>query len=164
MADLPVKRQFYDAVACDPMRSVVQRVARASVEVDGTEIGAIGPGLLALVGVTTGDTRAHAARLALKLWHLRIFEDEAGAMNRSVAETSRELLVVSQFTLYADTSRGRRPSFIAAAPPAEAEPLVQAVVDELRALGATVAVGQFGARMAVSLVNDGPVTIIVDVD
>jgi D-tyrosyl-tRNA(Tyr) deacylase len=145
------------------MRAVVQRVSRASVTVDGEVVGAIGPGLLALVGVTHDDAQEQSRRLAERIWHLRVLDDEAGVMNRSVADTTRSVLVVSQFTLYGDTSRGRRPSWIAAARPAQAEPLVQAVIDELRRLGATVASGRFRAEMAVELVNDGPVTVLLDV-
>jgi D-tyrosyl-tRNA(Tyr) deacylase len=139
------------------MRAVVQRVLEAQVDVDGDTVGAIGAGLCVFVGVTHDDTDAHAARLAEKLWHLRVME---GA--RSVADTGAEILVVSQFTLYADTRKGRRPSWSAAAPPEVASPLVDAVVEALRGLGARVATGVFGAHMHVSLVNDGPVTLIVD--
>jgi D-tyrosyl-tRNA(Tyr) deacylase len=142
----------------------VQRVSRAGVTVGGSEVGAIGPGLCVLVGVTHEDDADRARRLAAKLWHLRIFDDQAGVMNRSAAETGAEVLVVSQFTLYGDTARGRRPSWIAAARPEQAEPLVDAVVAELRALGATVATGRFGADMQVALVNDGPVTLIVELE
>jgi D-aminoacyl-tRNA deacylase len=145
------------------VRAVVQRVTRASVTVGGDEVGAIGPGLCVLVGVTHGDGADEARRLAAKLWHLRIFADDAGTMNRSMAEAGGAVLVISQFTLYGDTSRGRRPSWIAAARPEDAEPLVDAVIDELRALGATVATGRFRADMQVALVNDGPVTMILDV-
>jgi D-tyrosyl-tRNA(Tyr) deacylase len=145
------------------MRALVQRVQRAAVRVDGEQVGAIGPGLCALVGVTHTDTEGHAARLAERIWHLRIMDDHAGVMNRSVADTTRAVLVVSQFTLYGDTSRGRRPSWIAAAPPAQAEPLVQVVIDRLRAFGGDVATGRFRAQMALELVNDGPVTVMVDV-
>lgn len=145
------------------MRAVVQRVRSASVTVEEEVVGAIGPGLCVLVGVTHDDSPAHARKLAEKLWHLRVMDDEAGVMNRSVADTTRELLVVSQFTLYGDTSGGRRPSWIAAARPEHAEPLVQAVVDHLRHLGATVATGRFRTEMLVSLENDGPVTVLVDV-
>ena len=144
------------------MRAVVQRVTSAVVTVDGEEVGRIGAGLCALVGVTHGDDEAAARALAQRLWHLRVFEDEAGKMNRSAAELGRALLVVSQFTLYADTSRGRRPSFAGAARPEVAEPLVEALVAELSRLGATVATGRFGAEMAVTLTNDGPVTIILE--
>jgi D-tyrosyl-tRNA(Tyr) deacylase len=127
------------------------------------EVGSIGAGLLALVAVTHGDGPDQARRLAERLWHLRIFDDEAGVMSRSLADTSGEILVVSQFTLYGDTSRGRRPSWVAAARPEQAEPLVDAVVAELRSLGALVATGRFRADMAVELVNDGPVTVILEV-
>ena len=145
------------------MRAVVQRVTSAHVTVGGSQVGAIGPGLCVLLAVTHDDDADRASRMAHKLWHLRILADDAGVMNRSVRETGREILVVSQFTLYGDTSRGRRPSWIAAAPPEQAEPLVDAVVGELRALGATVATGAFGADMQLALVNDGPVTLIVEV-
>ena len=145
------------------MRGVVQRVVRASVTSEGVEVGAIGPGLCVFVGVTHADTDAQAVKLASRLWHLRIFDDEAGVMNRSVADTAGALLVVSQFTLYGDTSSGRRPSWINAARPEVAEPLVDRVVAELRALGATVGTGRFRTAMQVTLVNDGPVTVIVDV-
>lgn len=145
------------------MRGVVQRVVRASVTSEGVEVGAIGPGLCVFVGVTHADTDAQAVKLASRLWHLRIFDDEAGVMNRSVADTAGALLVVSQFTLYGDTSSGRRPSWINAARPEVAEPLVDRVVAELRALGATVGTGRFRTNMQVAIVNDGPVTVIVDV-
>lgn len=144
------------------MRAVVQRVRRASVEVDGEIVGAIGPGLLALVGVTHDDGPANAEKLAGKLAHLRIFDDEAGVMNRSLVDSGGAALVVSQFTLYGDTSKGRRPSWIAAARPEHAEPLVTAVVEGLRALGPTVATGVFRAEMLVDLLNDGPVTVTVE--
>ncbi|HZA78390.1 MAG TPA: D-aminoacyl-tRNA deacylase [Acidimicrobiales bacterium] len=136
----------------------------ARVTVGGSEVGAIGPGLCVLLGVTHADDLDRAERMAAKLWHLRIFDDDAGLMNRSVGDAGGEILVVSQFTLYGDTSRGRRPSWVAAAPPEQAEPLVEAVVAELRALGATVATGRFGADMQVALVNDGPVTLIVGLE
>ena len=142
---------------------MVQRVTRASVHVGDELVGAIGPGLCVLVGVTHGDDRAKAAKLAEKVWHLRVFDDDDGVMNRSVADTTRAVLVVSQFTLYGDTSKGRRPSWIDAARPEHAEPLVDAVVDSLRSLGATVATGRFRTEMAVELVNDGPVTLLLDV-
>jgi D-aminoacyl-tRNA deacylase len=145
------------------MRAVVQRVTEAQVTVDGGVVGAIGPGLVALVGVTHDDDADRARRLAAKLWHLRILDDDRGVMNRSVADAGGELLVVSQFTLYGDTAKGRRPSWVAAAPPEHAEPLVEAVVAGLRALGAQVATGRFRADMRVALVNDGPVTVVVDV-
>jgi D-tyrosyl-tRNA(Tyr) deacylase len=145
------------------VRAVVQRVSRACVRVDGAMVGEIGRGLCVLVGVTHGDGRGEADRLAAKLSGLRLFDDEAGVMNRSVVEEGGDVLVVSQFTLYGDTTRGRRPSWTAAAPAAEAEPLVAAVVAALRASGLTVATGRFGAKMEVELVNDGPVTVLVDV-
>lgn len=145
------------------MRAVIQRVQSASVTVDGEVVGAIGSGIVALVGVTHDDTVAHATRLADKLWNLRIMADAAGVMNRSVADDGGEILVVSQFTLYGNTSAGRRPSWIAAAKPEVAEPLIDHVVAALRANGATVATGRFRTDMAVALVNDGPVTVIVDI-
>ena len=145
------------------MRSVVQRVSRAAVDVAGERISAIGPGLLALVGVTHDDGAAEATKLAAKLAHLRVFDDDAGVMNRSVLEAGGEILVVSQFTVYGDTVKGRRPSWLAAARPEQAEPLVEAVVAELRALGVPVATGRFRTEMAVELVNDGPVTILLEV-
>lgn len=144
------------------MRAIVQRVRRASVDVAGEEVGAIGPGLCALVGVTHGDGPGDARRLAERLWHLRIFEDDEGRLNRSAAELGLAVLVLSQFSVYADTSRGRRPSFVAAARPEQAEPLVDQLVEQLRDLGATVATGRFRADMAVSLVNDGPLTVTLD--
>jgi len=133
------------------------------VRVDGQVVGEIGPGLCCLVGVTHDDDRQAAVKLAAKLWHLRIFADDNGHMNRSVADTSGELLVVSQFTLYGDTRKGRRPSFIAAAALDEAARLIDDLVEELRRLGATVATGSFGANMAVELINDGPVTLMLEV-
>jgi D-tyrosyl-tRNA(Tyr) deacylase len=144
---------------------VVQRVSRARVTVDRgrTPVGDIGPGLCVLVGVTHDDTPERAVKLADRIWNLRIMDDENGVMNRSVADTTRSVLLVSQFTLYGDTSRGRRPSWLAAAPPEVAEPLVEEVGDELRRLGADVATGRFRAEMAVELVNDGPVTIVLEV-
>jgi D-tyrosyl-tRNA(Tyr) deacylase len=144
------------------MRAVVQRVSEARVRVDGETVGAIEAGLLVLVGVTHGDGPADAQKLAAKVWGLRVFPDDAGIMNRSVAEVGGQVLVVSQFTLYGDTSRGRRPSWIDAAPPDVAAPLVDAVVAHLSELGAVVATGRFGADMAVELVNDGPVTLILE--
>ena len=142
------------------VRAVVQRVSRASVRVDGEVIGAIErPGLLVLLGVTHTDTAAVAHKLADKTWQLRILDGE-----RSCAELDAPLLVVSQFTLYADTRKGRRPSWSAAAPGPVSEPLVDAYVDALRNRGAQVETGRFGAHMEVSLVNDGPVTLILDLD
>ncbi len=125
-------------------------------------VGSIGSGLCVLVGVTHGDTGATATRLADKLWHLRILDDADGVMNVSAADADAPLLIVSQFTLYGDTAKGRRPSWLAAAPPEHAEPLVEAVVARLRDLGATVESGRFRTDMAVALVNDGPVTLVVD--
>jgi D-aminoacyl-tRNA deacylase len=140
------------------VRAVVQRVSQASVMVDGQSAGAISePGLLVLVGVTHDDTKDKAAKLAAKLWGLRILEGE-----KSCSDVSAPLLVISQFTLYADTRKGRRPTWQAAAPGPAAEPLVDALVSSLRGLGARVETGVFGADMKVSLVNDGPVTIILD--
>jgi D-tyrosyl-tRNA(Tyr) deacylase len=144
------------------VRVVVQRVTRAAVTVGGEVVGRIGPGLCLLVGVTHSDTVPVAARMADKVWGLRIFRDEAGAMNRSAADVGAEILVVSQFTLYGDVTRGRRPSFSEAAPGSVAEPIVDALLRSLRTLGPVVATGRFGADMAVDLVNDGPVTVIVD--
>jgi D-aminoacyl-tRNA deacylase len=145
------------------VRALVQRVTGARVRVGGEVVGEIGPGLCVLVGVTHDDTEAAAARLAEKVWHLRLFDDDTGVMNLPVAAiTSGEALVVSQFTLYGDTRRGRRPSWTAAAPPGQAEPLVEAFVAALRGLGATVATGRFGAHMTVELVNDGPVTLMIE--
>jgi len=131
------------------------------VTVAGEVVGAIDGGLCVLVGVTHDDTEAVARKLADKIWNLRIFDDDNGVMNRSVADRTREVLIVSQFTLYADTSAGRRPSYIAAARPEIAEPLVEAVIAELRRLGATVATGRFRTEMQVSLTNDGPVTVML---
>jgi D-aminoacyl-tRNA deacylase len=145
------------------MRAVVQRVTRADVTVGNSTIAAIGPGLCVLLAVAHDDDAERARRMAERLWHLRILADDAGVMNRSASEKGAPILVVSQFTLYGDTARGRRPSWIAAARPEQAEPLVEAVVDQLRALGATVATGRFGADMQLALINDGPVTLIIDV-
>jgi D-tyrosyl-tRNA(Tyr) deacylase len=140
------------------VRAVIQRAIQASVSVSGTVVGALpGPGLVVLVGVTHTDTPAAAAALARKVFYLRILRDE-----KSAAETGAALLVISQFTLYGETSRGRRPSWLAAAPGPVAEPLVDAFVAALRELGASVQTGVFGADMQVSLVNDGPVTLIVE--
>jgi D-tyrosyl-tRNA(Tyr) deacylase len=140
------------------MRAVAQRVAQASVTIDGRVAGAIAdPGLLVLVGVTHDDTPDKARKLAAKLWGLRILDGE-----KSCSDIGAPLLVVSQFTLYADTAKGRRPTWNNAAPGLVAEPLVTAVVNELTALGARVETGVFGADMKVALVNDGPVTIIIE--
>jgi len=142
------------------MRAVVQRAASASVAVDSAVVGALDrPGLMVLIGVTHTDSAATAAKLAAKIWTLRILADE-----RSASDTHAPVLVVSQFTLYADTAKGRRPSWGAAAPRPVSEPLIETFVSALRDLGADVASGVFGADMQVSLVNDGPVTVILDVD
>jgi D-tyrosyl-tRNA(Tyr) deacylase len=140
------------------MRALVQRVSEASVTVGGEEVARIGRGLLVLLGVRRGDTEAEADRIARKLLALRVFEDEAGRMNRSVRDVGGELLCVSQFTLYGDTRKGNRPSFVVAAAPEEAERLYEHVREALSARG-----GVFGARMAVALVNDGPVTLLIEV-
>lgn len=146
------------------MRIVLQRVKHATVSVGGEEAGAIGPGLLALVGVREGDDEAEARRLAAKTAELRIFPDGEGRFNRSLVETGGEALVVSQFTLYGDIRRGRRPSFNDAARPEAAEPLVEAYARALEAAGVRVARGRFGAYMEVDLLNDGPVTLVLDSD
>lgn len=150
------------------MRGLVQRVSRATVTVEGVSggreiTGEIGAGILVFVGVTHDDTEAHAAKLADKIWNLRIFDDADGVMNRSAADDGLEVLVVSQFTLYGDTRRGRRPGYSDAARPELAEPLVEVVVDALRASGAVVETGRFRTEMAVALVNDGPVTLLIEV-
>jgi D-tyrosyl-tRNA(Tyr) deacylase len=144
------------------MRAVIQRVAHAKVEVEGVVTGEIGPGLLVLLGAARGDTAADADYLAEKIVQLRIFSDDAGKMNRSLADTGGALLVVSQFTLYGDTRKGRRPSFDHAAPPEEARALYEHFVASVRRLCPRVETGMFQAHMAVSLTNDGPVTLIVE--
>jgi D-aminoacyl-tRNA deacylase len=144
------------------MKIVVQRVSRASVRVDGEVVGAIGTGLLLLVGVEKGDGPEQVERAAHRLATLRVFPDDAGAMNRGLDEVAGEILVVSQFTLAGSIRRGRRPDFFAAAAPEDAEPLVEALVASLRGCGITVATGVFRAHMEVELVNDGPVTFIWD--
>lgn len=144
------------------MRAVVQRVASARVTVQQEVVGEIGAGLVALVGVHQQDGPADAAWLVDKLTHLRVFEDSAGKMNHSLLETAGAALVISQFTLYGDARKGRRPSFAAAAGPDIAAPLVQQVADGLRAAGIRTATGRFGAHMRVALENDGPVTILLD--
>ena len=133
--------------------------------VDGvtTRVGEIGPGVLVLVGVTHTDTEQSAGKLADKIWNLRIMGDSEGVMNLSVADTTRNVLIVSQFTLYGDTNGGRRPSWIAAAKPEVAEPLVTKVIEELRRLGAHVETGRFRTDMKVAFVNDGPVTVTIEV-
>ncbi len=143
------------------MRAVCQRVSEARVRVDGAVVGEIGHGWLVLLGVGPSDDAATAARLADKIVGLRVFEDEHGKMNRSVLDVGGAVLLVSQFTLYADTSRGRRPGFTGAAPPTLAEPMVEQVAGLIRERGLTVETGRFGAHMAVELTNDGPVTIIL---
>jgi D-tyrosyl-tRNA(Tyr) deacylase len=140
----------------------VQRVSFARVRVGEETVGEIGPGLCVLLGVARGDEAEVAARLAEKVARLRIFENEEGRFDRSLLDTGGEALVVSQFTLIADTAKGNRPSFGDAARPEEAEPLYEAFVDALRGLGVAVTTGSFGTRMAVELVNDGPVTILLE--
>lgn len=145
------------------MRVVVQRVSRASVRVAGTACGEIGAGLLVLLGVAEGDDENRARRLAAKVARLRVLEDGEGRFDHSLLDTGGAALVVSQFTLLADSAKGNRPSFTGAARPEHAEPLYESFCAELRALGVPVETGSFGARMDVELVNDGPVTIILDV-
>jgi len=151
------------------VRALVQRVSEARVRVDDRVVGEIGGGVCVLVGVTHDDDGATARRLAEKVWHLRVFDDGDAFMNVGLDEIAQrragsgQVLVVSQFTLYGDTRKGRRPSWAAAARPDHAEPLIDAFVDALRALGATVATGVFGAHMDVELVNDGPVTVMIEV-
>ena len=144
------------------MRALIQRVNRASVTVDGDVVGEIGRGLCVFVGVTHSDDDEVATKLAERVWRLRVFDDDAGLMNVSVGEVGGEVLVVSQFTLYGDTRKGRRPSWIAAARPEQAQPLIERFSAALAALGARVATGRFAAHMHVELVNDGPVTITVE--
>lgn len=144
------------------MRAVIQRVSRASVSVEGEVVGAIGPGMLILAGAGAGDSIADVSALAAKLGDLRIFPDGDGRFNRSLRDVGGAALVVSQFTLYGDVKRGRRPSFTAAAPPDIAEPLIEALVDALAADGFEVAAGRFGAMMDVDLCNEGPFTVIVE--
>ena len=144
------------------MRAVVQRVVRASVGVNGRVESEIGAGLLVLLGIAEGDVDDDAAQLAGKVARLRVFENDAGRLDRSLLETGGAALVVSQFTLIADTSKGNRPSFASAAAPQEAEQLVERFSDSLRQLGIPTAGGVFGARMKVELVNDGPVTIVLE--
>lgn len=144
------------------MRAVVQRVSEASVRVDGEVVSRIGRGLVVLLGVGKGDDEADASSLAGKVLNLRVFPDEAGQMNRSVLDVGGGLLVVSQFTLYGDARKGRRPSYVDAAPPEEASRLYEAFVERVRPSGLDVATGVFRAMMDVSLVNEGPVTILLD--
>ncbi len=144
------------------MRALIQRVANASVRIDGEPIADIGPGLVVLLGVAEGDVDADAAYLVGKIANLRIFSDEQNRFNRSALDTGAELLVVSQFTLYGDTRKGRRPDFTAAAPPTEALRLYEYAVELFHQTGLTVATGRFQEHMEVSLVNDGPVTLMLD--
>jgi D-tyrosyl-tRNA(Tyr) deacylase len=145
------------------MRAVIQRVSRSSVQVNEAEVGAIGRGVMVLLGIGPGDSEEHARALARKVTELRIFPDEYGKMNHSLLDVGGEALVISQFTLYGDTSKGRRPSFVGAAPPAQAIPLYERFIALLRESGVRhVAHGVFGADMQVSLVNDGPVTLILE--
>jgi D-aminoacyl-tRNA deacylase len=145
------------------MKAVLQRVLRASVLVEGRVEGEIGTGLLVLLGIAAGDGEDDAARLAGKVARLRVFENDEGRLDRSLLDTGGAALVVSQFTLIADTQKGNRPSFAAAAAPQDAEPLVESFCTALRELGIAVETGVFGARMEIELVNDGPVTIVLDV-
>jgi len=144
------------------MRVVLQRVSRASVAVDGEAVASIGPGLLVLVGVAQGDGETEARRLAQKCAEIRVFPDAEGKFNLSLRDVAGEALVVSQFTLLADVRRGRRPSFLNAAPPQTAEPLVETFAQAMREMGIPTGTGRFGAMMAVELVNEGPVTIVLD--
>lgn len=144
------------------MRALIQRVARASVSVDGRVIGSIGRGLVVLLGVKNGDTEAAAEFLSGKIVNLRIFEDADGKFNLSALDVGAEILAISQFTLYADTRRGRRPGFTDAAPPPISQPLYEYTVECLRKSGLKTATGEFGAHMVVEIINDGPVTVMID--
>ncbi len=144
------------------MRALVQRCTEAWVRSEGVEVGRIEQGLCCLLGITHTDDEATSLKMADKLWNLRIIDDDDGVMNRSIADTTKSLLLVSQFTLYGDTRKGRRPSWIEAARPEQAEPLFTSVVDALGELGATVETGVFRTDMAVGLINDGPVTVQVE--
>jgi len=144
------------------MRAVIQRVKESRVDIDGTVVGRIGPGLLVLLGVGEADTEADAAYLARKIVEMRIFADAGGAMNLSVQDVQGEVLVVSQFTLWADCRKGRRPSFVRAARPEKAREIYARFVEEMKGTGLTVATGRFQEMMEVHLVNDGPVTILID--
>lgn len=155
-------RAVLTAGTLSPVKALVQRVTRAAVVVDGECVGAIARGLCAFIGVAHDDVSHDADVLADRLVDLRIFEDEAGKMNRSLADTKGALLVVSQFTLMADTRRGRRPSFVGAASPERAQPLIDRIVERARGRGLDVATGRFGAHMSVELCNDGPVTLMLD--
>ncbi|MDH4351594.1 MAG: D-aminoacyl-tRNA deacylase [Gemmatimonadota bacterium] len=145
------------------MRAVVQRVREAAVTVDEEIVGEIGPGLLVLLGIHGSDSAGDGELMARKLVGLRIFSDNEGLMNRSVADVGGSVLLVSQFTLYGDVRKGRRPSFVEAARPEHAEPLVEHVAETIRSSGVPVKQGRFGAKMAVSLTNDGPVTIVIEI-
>jgi D-tyrosyl-tRNA(Tyr) deacylase len=153
---------FYFLLEELTMRAVVQRVSRAKVMIAGEMVGEIGVGLAVLLGVTHADTPEHARWLAEKIAGLRIFNDADGKMNRDLAEVKGAMLIVSQFTLYGDCRKGKRPSFIDAAPPGAAIPLYEAFINGVKALGIRAATGRFGADMQVELVNDGPVTLIVE--
>lgn len=146
------------------MRAVVQRVKEATVSIEGETVGEIGKGLAILLGVAQGDSEREARYLAEKIAHLRIFANDEGKFNLSALDVGAQALVVSQFTLYGDTRKGRRPSFTSAAPPEVAEPLVDRFIDFLRALGLHVESGRFGAMMLVNIANDGPVTLILDTE
>jgi len=146
------------------MRALVQRVSKASVTVEENTVGSIHKGLCVFVGVTHSDTSKTAERLANKLLHLRIFEDSSGKMNLSTVDLKSEILIISQFTLYGDVEKGRRPSWIASAPGEVAEPLIEYLIDCLRSEGIQVETGSFGAFMNVELINSGPTTLIIDVD
>lgn len=155
-----MRSSIWHAVA---VRAVLQRAMGAQVHVDGVHLGGFdGPGLVALIGVTHDDSAAIAGKLAEKIWNLRIFPAQGDGRESSASDLGLPILVISQFTLYADTRKGRRPTWDAAAPGPVAEPLVNAVIDALRALGATVSTGRFGADMQVQLVNDGPMTILLE--
>ncbi len=155
--------RFGTVVTLRGVRALVQRVTEASVTVDGEVVGSIGAGLCTLVGVTHDDGPEQARKLATKLAKLRVLDDADGVMNRSVLDEGAEVLVVSQFTLYGSTAKGNRPSWIEAARPEQAEPLVDEVVAALREFGVVVATGRFRTEMAVALVNDGPVTVLLEV-
>ncbi len=144
------------------MRALIQRVSRASVTVAEEVVGSIDNGLVALIGITHDDDEAGARKLAEKITNLRVMDDDEGVMNRSVLDVGGSVLAISQFTLYGDAAKGRRPSWIAAAKPEVAEPLVQAVIDEMRALGVPVETGVFRADMSVDLTNDGPCTVMLE--
>jgi D-tyrosyl-tRNA(Tyr) deacylase len=144
------------------MRVCVQRVSEASVETDGKTVGAIGPGLLVLLGIGQSDTPAEVTQLVDKIINLRVFADDQDKMNRSLLDIQGQMLVISQFTLWGDCRKGRRPSFVQAADPEVAEPLYERFVDEVRGRGVAAETGRFGAMMQVRLVNDGPVTLVIE--